>query len=46
MNDCRWDFTSDVLNTKWCGNITYIPARSTWLPPATVIDICSRQVVG
>lgn len=30
MNDYRWDFTSDVLNTKWCGNITYIPAGSTW----------------
>ncbi|GAB1331881.1 hypothetical protein ACE1SV_62200 [Streptomyces sennicomposti] len=40
------DFTADTLNTKWCGDITYIPVGSTWLYPATVIDICSRRVVG
>ncbi|MEV0694753.1 IS3 family transposase [Streptomyces sp. NPDC050388] len=40
------DFTADTLNTKWCGDITYIPVGSTWLYLATVIDICSRRVVG
>ncbi len=38
--------TADTLNTKWCGDITYIPVGSTWPYLATVIDICSRRVVG
>ncbi|MGW2586638.1 IS3 family transposase [Streptomyces virginiae] len=40
------DFTADTLNTRWCGDITYIPVGATWLYLATVIDICSRKVVG
>ncbi|MFJ8620913.1 IS3 family transposase [Streptomyces clavifer] len=40
------DFTADTLNTRWCGDITYIAVGSTWLHLATVIDICSRKVVG
>ncbi|MEE1768295.1 IS3 family transposase, partial [Streptomyces sp. JV185] len=40
------DFTADTLNSRWCGDITYIAVGSTWLCLATVIDICSRRVVG
>ncbi|MGW1915700.1 IS3 family transposase [Streptomyces sp. NPDC002076] len=40
------DFTADTLNTRWCGDITYIAVGTTWLYLATVIDICSRKVVG
>ncbi|WP_371640752.1 IS3 family transposase [Streptomyces virginiae] len=40
------DFTADTLNTRWCGDITYTAVGSTWLYLATVIDICSRKVVG
>lgn len=40
------DFTADELDTRWCGDITYIPVGSSWLYLATVIDICSRRVVG
>ncbi|MFF6816039.1 IS3 family transposase [Streptomyces sp. NPDC012403] len=40
------DFTADVLNTKWCGDITYVAVGSSWLYLATVIDICSRRVIG
>ncbi|MFH9298949.1 IS3 family transposase [Streptomyces sp. NPDC017520] len=40
------DFTADTLNTRWCGDITHIAVGSTWLYLATVIDICSRKVVG
>ncbi|WP_438319825.1 IS3 family transposase (plasmid) [Streptomyces sp. HUAS TT3] len=40
------DFTADTLNTRWCGDITYIAVGPTWLYLATVIDICSRKVVG
>src|SRR5690606_29812880 len=40
------DFTADELDSRWCGDITYIPVGSSWLYLATVIDICSRRVVG
>ncbi|MFI5774828.1 DDE-type integrase/transposase/recombinase [Streptomyces sp. NPDC051658] len=40
------DFTAHTLNTRWCGDITYIAVGTTWLYLATVIDICSRKVVG
>lgn len=40
------DFSADALNTKWCGDITYVAVGSTWLYLATVIDICSRRVIG
>jgi transposase InsO family protein len=42
------DFTPDPdgLDTRWCGDITYIPTDEGWLYLATVIDIASRRVVG
>jgi transposase InsO family protein len=40
------DFTADTLNTRWCGDITYVAVGAKWLYLATVIDICSRRVVG
>lgn len=40
------DFTAHTLNTRWCGDITCIAVGATWLYLATVIDICSRKVVG
>jgi transposase InsO family protein len=44
----RRDFTADAskLNTRWCGDITYIGTWEGWLYLATVIDIASRRVVG
>jgi transposase InsO family protein len=36
----------DGLDTRWCGDITYLPTEEGWLYPATVIDIASRRVVG
>jgi len=41
-------FTPDLsrINTRWCGDITYIPTWQGWLYLATVIDIASRRVVG
>jgi transposase InsO family protein len=44
----RRDFTVDAaaVNTRWCGDITYIPTWEGWLYLATVIDIASRRVVG
>jgi transposase InsO family protein len=42
------DFTPDAaaVDTRWCGDITYIPTEEGWLYVATVIDIASRRVVG
>jgi transposase InsO family protein len=44
----RRDFTVDAaaVNTRWCGDITYLPTWEGWLYLATVIDIASRRVVG
>jgi transposase InsO family protein len=44
----RRDFTADAakINTRWCGDITYIATWEGWLYLATVIDIASRRIVG
>ena len=44
----RRDFTAGAtkLDSRWCGDITYIPTWEGWLFLATVIDIASRRVVG
>jgi transposase InsO family protein len=44
----RRDFTADAarVNTRWCGDITYIRTWEGWLYLATVLDIASRRVVG
>ncbi|MFD9339076.1 IS3 family transposase [Streptomyces sp. NPDC060028] len=44
LRDFRPD--SSALDTRWCGDITYIATREGWLYLATVIDIASRRVVG
>ncbi|SCF16481.1 Transposase InsO and inactivated derivatives [Micromonospora matsumotoense] len=42
------DFTTDParIDTRWCGDITYINTWQGWLYLATVIDLASRRVVG
>ncbi|MFD4561424.1 IS3 family transposase [Streptomyces sp. NPDC058469] len=42
------DFAADRdgLDSRWCGDITYIPTEEGGLYLATVIDIASRRVVG
>src|ERR1700704_76436 len=35
-----------AVNTRWCGDITYIHTWQGWLYLATVIDLASRRVVG
>jgi transposase InsO family protein len=44
----RRDFTVNaaVVNTRWCGGITYVPTWEGWPYLATVIGIASRRVVG
>ncbi|WP_170991215.1 IS3 family transposase [Herbidospora galbida] len=42
------DFEPDAggVDTRWCGDITYVKTDEGWLYLATVIDIASRRVVG
>jgi transposase InsO family protein len=41
------DFTAHTLNTRYVGDITYLPiADGTFLYLATVMDLCSRRLVG
>jgi transposase InsO family protein len=44
----RRDFATDAaaVDTRWCGDITYINTWQGWLYLATVIDLASRRVVG
>ena len=40
----QWD--TGVLNAVWVGDITFLRTWEGWLYLATVIDACSRRVIG
>jgi len=40
------DFNSELSDTKYVGDITYIHTAEGWLYLATVIDLFSRKIVG
>ncbi|MFI6517506.1 IS3 family transposase [Spirillospora sp. NPDC050679] len=40
------DFTADLPGQKLVGDITYIPTGQGWLYLATVIDCCTKEVIG
>lgn len=40
------DFTADRPGVKMVGDITYVPTWQGWLFLATVIDCCTKEVVG
>jgi len=40
------DFNSELADTKYVGDITYIHTAEGWLYLATVIDLFSRKIVG
>ena len=40
------DFTADAPGLKWVGDITYIPTWAGFCYLATVLDCCTRKVVG
>lgn len=42
----RRDFTAEKPGTKMVGDITYIPTEEGWLYLATVIDCCTKEVIG
>ncbi|MET7906427.1 DDE-type integrase/transposase/recombinase [Streptomyces sp. NPDC005355] len=40
------DFTAPMPGLKFVGDITCLPTAEGWLYLATVIDLCTREVVG
>jgi transposase InsO family protein len=40
------NFTADAPGEKLVGDITYIPTDEGWLYLATVIDCCTKEVIG
>ncbi|MHA7224318.1 IS3 family transposase [Arthrobacter sp. RHLT1-20] len=40
------DFTSEAPGTRLVGDITYLRTDEGWLYLATVIDLCTRMIVG
>lgn len=43
---CRRDFTAEAPGMKLVGDITYVRTWAGWVYLATVIDCCTRMVVG
>ena len=39
-------FQPELLDTVWCGDITYVRTGQGWLYLATVIDLASRRLIG
>jgi transposase InsO family protein len=40
------DFTAEEPDELWVGDITYMPTDQGWLFVASVLDVCTRTVVG
>jgi len=40
------DFVADQPDRKWAGDIIYVWTDEGWLYVATIIDLCSRRIVG
>jgi len=45
-NQLNREFTMQVPDTAYVGDITYLPTGEGWLYLAVVLDLCSRAVVG
>lgn len=40
------DFAREELNMLWLGDITYIPTDEGWMYLSSVLDACSRRLLG
>ena len=40
------DFTAETPDELWVGDITYVPTDEGWLFVASVLDVCTRMMVG
>lgn len=45
-NRLAWPFASAAPDRVWVGDITHVATREGWLYLATVLDVCSRRIVG
>lgn len=45
-NVLRRKFNAEGIDQKWTSDITYIWYRDRWLYLSTVMDLCSRKIVG
>jgi putative transposase len=45
-NRLKQRFTIKQINRVWAGDISYIPSEEGWLYLATLMDLCSRKIVG
>jgi transposase InsO family protein len=45
-NQLKREFTVQVPDTVYVGDITYLPTGEGWLYLAVVLDLCSRAMVG
>ena len=45
-NLLKRDFNPSVIDKSWVSDITYIWTKSGWVYLSTVIDLCSKKVVG
>lgn len=46
-NILQRDFEADMVNQKWCTDITYIHVQKEgWTYLASVMDLCSRKIIG
>lgn len=45
-NRLKRQFNIDQINRVWVGDISYIPSKEGWLYLATLMDLCSRYIVG
>jgi putative transposase len=42
----RWEFTASMPGLKLVGDITCFPTSEGWLYLATVLDLCSKELIG
>ena len=45
-NRLAWPFVAAKPDQVWVGDITHVATREGWLYLATVLDVCSRRIVG
>jgi len=45
-NVLKQDFTAKTINQKWVSDITYIYTKEGWLYLSSILDLCSKKIVG
>ena len=45
-NIIKQDFTTERMNQKWVGDITYLKTKLGWVYLAAVMDLYNREVIG